>query len=79
MMDTLTKAQLTALRWFRTQPLGKACMFGKGDPTLAMVMRLHSIGWLETCGRESSRTFGLTYYRLSATGSVVLAKSEAQP
>lgn len=71
-----TRAQLKALLWFRQ--VGKACMFGRGDPTLAMVKSLHSIGWLEMAGSESGRLLGLTYYRLTDEGRTVLAESEGR-
>ena len=72
----LTKAQRAALEWFGRN--GRACMFGAGEPSLAMVRKLENAGLVETAGKEPGKVFGFTYYQLSAAGRAAIAKAEGR-
>ena len=67
--NALTPAQRKALEWFRERE--KACLFGRGDPSMMMVKKLHAMGYLMTSGSEH-RPIGMTYYALSCLGRVAL-------
>lgn len=73
----MTKAERKALEWFAALGVPVA-MFGAGDPSLAMVKRLHLRGLVNKVGREQGHgPFGFTQYAISAAG--LLALSDAAP
>lgn len=73
----LTAAQRKALEWFAEN--SPTCLFGRGDPSLTIVRRLHDAGLLEIQGREAGRgIFGFSYYALSDAGRSALAAKDGE-
>lgn len=68
----LTEAQRKAVKWFVAN--GPAALFGRGDPSLRMVKKLHDMTILETQGTEPGVRFGCTMYGLTDLGRAVAAE-----
>lgn len=72
----MTPAQRKAVKWFVAN--GPAALFGRGDPSLQMVKKLHDMTILETQGTEPGVRFGCVMHGLTALGRAVAAELEGE-